>query len=161
MPAEGELWLTEAAPIPTIPATAVTRTAMLAQMVAETITAGGHEVDFVILADEDAPNMRALAALTKPGPFASLTHRLGGFIGVKRGGRLVAMAGERMRLDGFTEVSGVCTHPEHRGQGLAGALMRIVASGCWPARNAVPAQLRRQRNRDRALREPGLRSGPC
>lgn len=80
------------------------------------------------LTEADAPEMRALALLTRPGPFASLTHRLGGFIGVKREGRLVAMAGERMRAPGFTEVSGVCTHPDHRGRGHAGALMRIVAT---------------------------------
>lgn len=46
---------------------------------------------------------------------------------MKANGRLVAMAGERMKPDGFTEVSGVCTHPEHRGRGYAGALMRLVA----------------------------------
>jgi predicted GNAT family acetyltransferase len=111
-----------------VPGTIVSRTATLAQMVAEAIIPGTGDVDFVTLTDMDAPEMRTLAALTKPGPFASLTHRLGGFIGVKREGRLVAMAGERMRLDGFTEVSGVCTHPDHRGRGYAGALMRTVAS---------------------------------
>ncbi|MGZ9115238.1 MAG: GNAT family N-acetyltransferase, partial [Brevundimonas sp.] len=46
--------------------------------------------------------------------------------GVKQGGRLIAMAGERMRPAGFTEVSGVCTHPDHRGHGYASALMRVV-----------------------------------
>jgi hypothetical protein len=46
---------------------------------------------------------------------------------VKTDGRLVAMAGERLRLDSFTEVSGVCTHPDHRGRGYAAALMRKVA----------------------------------
>jgi predicted GNAT family acetyltransferase len=55
------------------------------------------------------------------------THLLGPFIGVRREGRLVAMAGVRLNLDGFTEVSGVCTHPDHRGRGYAGALMRVVA----------------------------------
>ena len=123
----------------------------LAQMVAETIApvgAGG----FRAVDDEDAPEMRALAALTKPGPFGSLTHRLGGFIGVKREGRLVAMAGERMRLDGFTEVSGVCTHPDHRGRGYAGALMRTVASRML-ARGETPfLHTTRQRNRVAPMR---------
>jgi predicted GNAT family acetyltransferase len=71
--------------------------------------------------------MLALAQLTKPGPFAARTHELGRFIGVRREGRLVAMAGERMKPGPFTEVSGVCTHPDHRGQGFAAGLMRNVA----------------------------------
>ena len=81
---------------------------------------------FVELGDGDAPEMFALAALTKPGPYAALTHRLGGFVGVKEDGRLIAMAGERMKPAGFTEVSGVCTHPDHRGRGYAAGLMRAV-----------------------------------
>ena len=80
----------------------------------------------IIATEADAPEMLALATLTKPGPFFDKTHRLGDFIGVKRDGRLIAMAGERMKPAGFTEVSGVCTHPDFRGQGLAGGLMRIV-----------------------------------
>ncbi len=78
------------------------------------------------LGDADAAEMLALATLTKPGPFATRTHALGRFLGVKRDGRLIAMAGERMQPEGFTEVSGVCALPEARGQGLAGALMRAV-----------------------------------
>ena len=49
-------------------------------------------------------------------------------MGVKEGGRLIAMAGERMKPQGYTEVSGVCTDPNHRGRGYAGALMRVVAN---------------------------------
>jgi predicted GNAT family acetyltransferase len=71
--------------------------------------------------------MFALANLTRPGPFCERTHRLGDFVGVKVDGQLVAMAGERLRLPGFTEVSGVCTHPDHRGHGYAAALMSVVA----------------------------------
>jgi len=86
------------------------------------------EADFIFheLGDEDAPEMFKLAALTQPGPYAVHTHGLGGFIGVRREGRLIAMAGERMKPEGFTEVSGVCTRPDHRGQGLAAGLMRTV-----------------------------------
>jgi predicted GNAT family acetyltransferase len=72
--------------------------------------------------------MLALATLTEPGPFFEKTHRLGDFVGVRAGGQLVAMAGERMKPDGFTEVSGVCTHPGHRGRGYAATLMRHVAA---------------------------------
>ena len=89
--------------------------------------AGEPDFEVALLGEEDAPQMRALAELTRPGPFSMRTHRLGGFIGVKQDGRLVAMAGERMRMDGFAEVSGVCTHPDHRGRGYAGGLMRLVA----------------------------------
>jgi len=97
------------------------------QMVCAALTPGGREIDFEPLTDADGPEMLALATLTRPGPFFRKTHRLGPFIGIRRGGRLVAMAGERLNLDGFGEVSGVCTHPDHRGQGFAGALMRVVA----------------------------------
>jgi predicted GNAT family acetyltransferase len=51
---------------------------------------------------------------------------MGHFIGVHHGGRLIAMAGQRMRVPGFTEVSAVCTHPDFRGRGLAGKLMRVL-----------------------------------
>jgi predicted GNAT family acetyltransferase len=80
------------------------------------------------LGDADAPDMLALATLTEPGPFFEKTHRLGDFVGVRAGGQLVAMAGERMKPDGFTEVSGVCTHPDHRRRGYAATLMRHVAA---------------------------------
>jgi len=76
-------------------------------------------------ADIDA--MAALATLTRPGPFRARTHTLGRFVGVKANGVLVAMAGERLKPEGHVEVSGVCTHPEHRGKGYAAALSRAVA----------------------------------
>jgi predicted GNAT family acetyltransferase len=80
------------------------------------------------LGEPDAPAMLALATLTRPGPFRSRTRELGPFVGIKRNGELVAMAGRRLRVDGFTELSGVCTHPDHRGKGYAAALSRIVVS---------------------------------
>ncbi|HWW12370.1 MAG TPA: GNAT family N-acetyltransferase [Brevundimonas sp.] len=96
------------------------------QMTATAMSAGGRSVEFEPLADADGPEMLALASLTQPGPFFSRTHLLGPFIGIRHEGTLVAMAGERLSLDGFSEVSGVCTHPDHRGHGYAGALMRAV-----------------------------------
>ena len=80
------------------------------------------------LGEADAAEMLALATLTKPGPFFSRTHQLGGFIGVRVGGQLAAMAGERMRPDGYTEASGVCVHPDHRGKGYAARLLREVTA---------------------------------
>ncbi|NIJ08045.1 hypothetical protein FHS31_001655 [Sphingomonas vulcanisoli] len=84
-------------------------------------------VPFVELTPEDGPTMLALALLTEPGPFKTNTYELGGFIGIKQGGALIAMAGQRLQPEGYVEVSGVCTHPDHRGQGYAAALMTIVA----------------------------------
>jgi predicted GNAT family acetyltransferase len=84
----------------------------------------GFEV--VTLGDADAAEMLALARLTEPGPFFERTHQLGDFVGVRADGRLAAMAGERLKLPGFTEVSAVCTHPDHRGRGYAAGLMSVV-----------------------------------
>jgi predicted GNAT family acetyltransferase len=99
------------------------------QMIAEAVEFPPAACDFQELSAADAPEMRALAGLTKPGPFAERTHELGRFVGIRHEGRLVAMAGERMQPEGFTEVSGVCTHPDHRGKGHAAALMCEVARG--------------------------------
>lgn len=109
-----------------LPEVAVDRRIALVQMTATALTAGGPEVAFAPLTEADAPAMLALATLTRPGPFRSATHRLGPFIGVKRDGELIAMAGRRLRVDGFTELSGVCTHPDHRGRGYAASLSRAV-----------------------------------
>ena len=86
----------------------------------------GGEVEFLKLTEADAPEMMALAKLTEPGPFEVRTVLLGEYLGIHSGGRLIAMAGERMKFPGFTEISAVCTHPEHRGRGLAEALVRIL-----------------------------------
>jgi predicted GNAT family acetyltransferase len=74
----------------------------------------------------DSPEMLELTALTKPGPFGPRTHELGYYVGIRDGGKLVAMAGERMKVPGHTEVSAVCTHPDHLGKGYAAALMKEV-----------------------------------
>ena len=71
----------------------------------------------------DAPAMVELAELTEPGPFRPRTHELGEFFGVFEAERLLAMAGQRIRLPGFIEVSAVCTHPTARGRGYARAVM--------------------------------------
>lgn len=99
------------------------------QMICSELTGGGPDVEADPLGEADAAEMLELATLTRPGPFRSRTHRLGGFIGVRREGRLAAMAGRRLRLDGHSELSGVCTHPDFRGQGLASALSRKVVAG--------------------------------
>jgi GNAT superfamily N-acetyltransferase len=72
------------------------------------------------------PAMVELATLTEPGPFRERTIELGNFYGILEGDRLLAMAGQRMRVPGFVEVSAVCTHPDARGRGYAGVLMSEV-----------------------------------
>jgi ribosomal protein S18 acetylase RimI-like enzyme len=82
------------------------------------------------LGAHDAGDMVALAELTAPGPLKLRAHELGRFIGVRdETGRLIAMAGERFRPAGFIEISGVCTHPDAQGQGLAAALTLHIAAG--------------------------------
>ncbi|HVS76916.1 MAG TPA: GNAT family N-acetyltransferase [Steroidobacteraceae bacterium] len=99
------------------------------QMVADASAAWREAAeDIAELTDADAPEMLALARLTEPGPFLARTHVMGSFLGIRIGGRLAAMAGERFRFPGYTEVSGVCTHPDFRGRGLARRLSAAVAS---------------------------------
>ncbi|MGW5852498.1 GNAT family N-acetyltransferase [Streptomyces sp. NPDC055254] len=82
----------------------------------------------VPLGPADVPEMLELVELTRPGPFLDRTVELGTYLGIRHGGRLVAMAGERMRPTGWSEISAVCTRPEHRGRGLAARLIRAVAA---------------------------------
>lgn len=89
------------------------------------------------LGESDAADMLDLALLTKPGPFTMRALALGDFWGIRENGRLVAMAGERLKVAGMTELSGVCTHPDIRGRGI-GRLMTlhvarmILAAGNQP-----------------------------
>jgi GNAT superfamily N-acetyltransferase len=80
------------------------------------------------LTEADVPEMLALTRLTEPGPFLSRTIELGAYFGIHESGSLVAMAGERLHLTGFTEVSAVCTHPDFRGRGYGNALLSAVIS---------------------------------
>jgi len=98
------------------------------------------------LTEADAPEMLALARLTEPGPFLARTHAMGTFFGIRIDGRLAAMAGERFRFPGYTEVSGVCTHPDFRGRGFARSLSaavsaRIVSRGDTPFLHAWAGNL--------------------
>jgi ribosomal protein S18 acetylase RimI-like enzyme len=81
------------------------------------------------LGPHDVPEILDLITRTEPGPFLQRTIELGTYLGIRRNGALVAMAGERMHPPGWTEISAVCTDPAHRGQGLAGRLIRAVAAG--------------------------------
>ena len=100
------------------------------QMVGEGFVASAPPDGLVRLGAGDAAEMVALAELTRPGPFLLRTCELAQFWGLREGGdgRLLAMAGERLKLPGMSEISGVCTHPQARGRGYARMLSAHVGS---------------------------------
>ncbi len=71
--------------------------------------------------------MLSLIDLAYPGFFRRRTPEMGRYFGIRHEGQLVAMGGERLRMPGYAEISGVCTHPEHRGKGYAAALIGYLA----------------------------------
>jgi ribosomal protein S18 acetylase RimI-like enzyme len=97
------------------------------QMVDDGLQAEEHP-DVERLTLDDVPDMLALVQRTQPGPFLRGTAKLGAYIGVRRGQTLVAMAGQRMRPGGWTEISAVCTDAEYRNQGLGTILVRAIAA---------------------------------
>jgi ribosomal protein S18 acetylase RimI-like enzyme len=104
------------------------------------------EVDVRQLGKEHLEAMLSLTALTKPGPFMSRTMEFGNYKGLFVGERLVSMAGERLHVEGYTEVSAVCTHPDQLGKGF-GAHMLSVLSADVLAKGSVPFLHVRQDNK--------------
>jgi ribosomal protein S18 acetylase RimI-like enzyme len=90
---------------------------------------GVEDPEAVLLTETDVPEILDLVERSQPGPFAKRTHELGRYLGIRHEGRLVAMAGERLRTPGWTEVSAVCTDPAFRGRGLGARLTLAVAAG--------------------------------
>jgi predicted GNAT family acetyltransferase len=125
-PGEDGIYVLQVAPIAVPPALKAAKVAQGVQMVATRRLQADDGVQ--VLGDADAAEMLTLAGLTQPGPFLARTHTMGRFIGLRVDGRLAAMAGERMRFPGHVEVSGVCTHPDFRGRGLARRLSAAVAA---------------------------------
>jgi ribosomal protein S18 acetylase RimI-like enzyme len=125
---DDSIFLVEPEPWPAPAGTRVVHTAPLLQMVAERPEPPrADDGPFTALGESDIAAMTELALSTEPGPWGPKTHRYAQFWGLRDGARLVAMAGERMRPgDGLAEVSAVCTAPDQRGRGLAGALIRHV-----------------------------------
>lgn len=80
----------------------------------------------VLLGESDVPEMLSLVERSRPGPFLPRTIAMGRYVGIRRGGQLVAMAGERLQPEGWTEISAVAVDPEHRRVGLASRLVRDV-----------------------------------
>ncbi len=93
--------------------------------------------DVVDLGSGDVDQILALIAVAAPGPFERRTVEFGGYVGVRHGDQLVAMAGRRMHVPGAVEISAVATHPDFRRRGLAGNLVHQVARGIL-AEDAVP-----------------------
>lgn len=112
-------------------------TAFLVQMIADRHMPLVEDERIEKLGEADAQEMLDLATLTKPGPFTIKAQALGDFWGIRENGRLIAMAGERLKLDGLTELSGVCSHPDHRGKGL-GRLMSLYVAGKIFAKGEQP-----------------------
>ena len=93
----------------------------------EEVTPPDPTIDIVSLSDANATEMVTLTNLAFPGFFRKRTCEMGSYYGVRSDGELIAMGGERLVLDGYSEISGVCTHPAHRGKGLAASLIwRLV-----------------------------------
>ena len=111
---------------PPLPGWTHLRTFKVMQMACEKLEPT-FEPEMVELQAQDMPDMLELVRLTEPGPFKEHANELGRFYGVRDNGKLVAMAGERIRLTGFTEISAVCTHPEFQRRGLARGLMHRIA----------------------------------
>lgn len=80
--------------------------------------------NIVQLTDEHVDAMIELVKLTKPGPFGKRTIDFGYYHGIFDDGKLVAMTGQRLHAENYTELSAVCTHPDHLGKGYASALMQ-------------------------------------
>src|SRR6202012_4519783 len=95
------------------------------QLVADSLDAGPDD-EAVTLGPADVPDILRLVERTKPGPFLPRTIELGAYLGIRRDGELVAMAGERMRPPGWTEISAVCTDEAWRGHGFASQLIRAL-----------------------------------
>lgn len=138
IPDDGDVSLLEPAPPPAPAGVEISFTAAGVQMIARAFARMPSRVlPIKPLGDADGGDMLALALLTRPGPFRARTHTLGRFIGIRDGGRLIAMAGERLQTDDFIEISGVCTHPDYRSRGYGAALLttvgqRIVDEGKTP-----------------------------
>jgi len=113
---------------PPVPELALKEILPCLQMVLpEEVAPPASTMEIVELSSADAAEMVALTTLAFPGFFRSRTCEMGTYFGVRSDGELIAMSGERLMLDGYPEISGVCTHPAHRGKGLAASLIwRLV-----------------------------------
>ena len=102
---------------------------LASQMVSEQPLAAAETTETILtLSADDVPDMLALIDLTHPGPFEPRTVELGHYIGIRKAGKLIAMAGERMYPPGYREISAVCTHPDEQGKGYAQLLVTMLVA---------------------------------
>jgi predicted GNAT family acetyltransferase len=114
-------------PVSPIDALQTTPLGDLHQMLATQHKSGSADDQGVIaLNHADVKDMLGLVQKAKPGPFAKRTHEMGNNLGIRDQGRLIAMAGERMCIDGYVEISAVCVDDDWRGRGLAGRLVAVL-----------------------------------
>jgi predicted GNAT family acetyltransferase len=138
LPRQGEqMMLAQRDPIVVPSGLATAVAGAVAQMVLQRPPPPVSDARIERLGEADAAGMLALAALTNPGPFTLRARALGDFFGIRIDGRIAAMAGERMKVAGYSEVSGVCSHPDFRGRGLARVLSafmtrRVLSRGETP-----------------------------
>lgn len=128
VPDSGDIALLQVNPPQPPPGISVNMSALGVQMIAPAMTPSADSFAIEPLTDANSAEMLALATLTRPGPFRARTHALGRFVGIRDNGVLIAMAGERLQTEDFIEISAVCTHPDYRGRGYGGALMRVVGA---------------------------------
>jgi GNAT superfamily N-acetyltransferase len=106
----------------------VVRELEVLQMVEDRVV-GIDDPEAIRLGPNDVPEILELVRATEPGPFLNRTIELGTYVGIRRGGVLIAMAGERLHFAGWREISAVCTAPAHRGHGLAARLVGTIVCG--------------------------------
>ncbi|MFM0337064.1 GNAT family N-acetyltransferase [Paraburkholderia fungorum] len=114
-------------PVAAIDGLQTTHVGVIHQMIArhrEAASADDHEVSR--LGDADVKEMLDLVQKTRPGPFGTRTWEMGNYIGIRERGRLIAMGGERMCVEGYVEISAVCVDEDYRGHGLAGRLIKVL-----------------------------------
>lgn len=125
-----EVVLQSAEPIRPIEALRMTHVGVIHQMIApHPETKRTDEPEVIWLGKADVTDMLDLVRRTRPGPFGNRTCEMGNYIGVRDRGRLIAMAGERMCVDGHVEISAVCVDEDYRGNGLAGGLVKVLRRG--------------------------------
>jgi ribosomal protein S18 acetylase RimI-like enzyme len=113
---------------PSVPGLSFSGTLPCLQMVlSEPVLTPAPEADIQRLTDANAAGMVALTDVAFPGFFRRRTCEMGPYYGVRSHGELIAMGGTRLTLDGYPEISGICTHPAHRGKGLAASLIAQLA----------------------------------
>lgn len=138
IPEDGRAGLVTTGPLTLPPDLEAVATGEVVQLTAERFQPiATTSVVYGDLTASDVPAMIELVTMTRPGPFSPRTIEMGHYIGVFDGDRLIAMTGERLRLEGFGEVSAVCTHPDYQGRGIAKALVSVIGSEVV-ARGEVP-----------------------